>query len=67
MDFPGFHVDGSALTALLVLLNTAVNALVLMKVRQTHDAVNGMQVTKVEEAHQAGVVEGAAATGAPRE
>lgn len=54
-------MDGSAITALLVLVNTLVLLWTRQTVRATHDAVNGMQAGKVTDAHQAGVVEGARA------
>lgn len=60
MDFPGFHIDGSVLVALLVLLNTLVGGYTAFLARRTHEAVNGMQAQKVSDAHQAGVSEGIA-------
>ena len=60
MDFPGYHLDGSALVALLVLANTVVLAYTARLAQKTHEAVNGMKAAEVAEAHQKGVTEGKA-------
>jgi hypothetical protein len=65
MDFPGFHLDGGAMVALLALLNTGLLIYAARLQAKTHDLVNGMQAGKVAEAHQLGVTEGAATGGTP--
>jgi hypothetical protein len=58
MDLPGFHVDGSAIVALLALFNTIVLVYSTRKTIATHDAVNGLQAAKIDSAHALGVVQG---------
>ena len=58
MDFPGFHVDPYALTALITLINTGLLIWQARTVSATHAAVNGMQQQKVADAHAAGLAEG---------
>lgn len=65
MDIPGLHVDGGAITALLVLLNTLVTIYIGRTAVKTKDAVNGVMTAKVAEAHAAGVVQGAGLTPPP--
>ncbi len=60
MDFPGFHLDGGAIVALLSLVNTALLVWNARTVQATHGLVNGMQKAAVAEAVQAGVAAGVA-------
>lgn len=59
MDCAGLHVDGGATTALLVLVNTVITLYMARTAVKTKDAVNGVMTAKVEQAHAAGVVQGA--------
>lgn len=65
MDIPGLHVDGGAITALLVIINTLINVYMTRTAIKTKDAVNGVMAAKVAEAHAAGVVQGANLTPPP--
>lgn len=59
MDINGVHIDGAVLLALIALVNTVILILTNRTVTRTHDAVNGMQQSEVDAAHQRGVDEAA--------
>lgn len=65
MDLPGFHLDGSALVALLALINTALTVWVARTTQATHTAVNGIQADKAAIVRSAAVIEAVAPTLTP--